>query len=127
MRFVLGYNFNQRHHHANLRWLSVSEGYLNALRDFGIITNDEYFKLGIEFGLFKKIDDKKVKFEGCATCDVGTFEGLVDELYEYTCRSAYLGVDDNFNYSPGYAHLKKGEKYPKWCPLKDKIIKEVIK
>ena len=122
MKFVLGYNLRQRHHHNSMRWLSISEGYLNALRDFRIITDDEYFKLGIEFGLFKKM---KEKFEGCATCDVGTFDGFIDGLYEYTCRSAHLGIDDNFNYSPSYAHLKEGEKYPEWCPEKDEIIKEV--
>jgi hypothetical protein len=114
-----GYRIN------DMSFRSFNEGYLNALKDFGIITEDKYFELGIKYGVFKKIDSKKENFKGCATCDVGTFNGFIDGLYEYTCRSAYLGVDDNFNYSSNYAHLKEGEKYPIWCPFygKNKIKK----
>ena len=57
--FVLGYNLSQKHHHNNIRWISINEGYLNALKDLGIITNDEYFELGIEFGVFRKETNNK--------------------------------------------------------------------
>jgi len=50
----------------------------------------------------------KTKFEGCETCAVGTAYG--DN--EFACHSAHL-------WSTHYAHLKKGEKYPEWCPKKD--------
>ena len=61
---------------------------------------------------------------GCKTCDVGVYYGLqISGYYEAYCRSALLGLDDNLHYKTRYVRLKGKEKYPEWCPLKDKIIK----
>ena len=55
--------------------------------------------------------NKVKKFEGCLSCSVGS----IYNKNEIACHSAKLeGVH--------YAHLKEGQKYPEWCPLKDKII-----
>ena len=68
--------------------------------------------------------DKERNFEGCETCNVGIFYGLqVSGFNEVCCRSARLGLDDNLNYSTRSGRFKLREKYPEWCPLKDKIKK----
>ena len=63
-----------------------------------------------------KINEVK-KFEGCLSCSVSSIYG--NEKY-ISCRSAKLG-------EIRYVHLKEGQKYPEWCPLKDKIIKREIR
>jgi len=68
--------------------------------------------------------NEEKKIEGCETCNVGVFHGLqVSGFMTVYCRSARLGLDDNLNYSTRSGHFKIREKYPEWCPEKDKIIK----
>ena len=62
------------------------------------------------------------KFEGCKTCNMGIFYGLqVSGFNEVYCRSAKLGLDDNFNYLTRSGRFKIGEKYPEWCPEKREV------
>lgn len=72
--------------------------------------------------------NKERKFEDCATCRAGVFYGLqISGFNEVYCRSARLGLNDKLNYSTRYGRFKLREKYPEWCPLKDRIIKEDLK
>jgi len=47
-------NIEQRYRYNNMSYINLNEGYLNALKDFGIITEDKYFELGMKYGVFKK-------------------------------------------------------------------------
>jgi len=49
-----GYRINSKN------YIHFNEGYLNALRDFGVITEDEYVELGIKYGVFKRVAEKEV-------------------------------------------------------------------
>jgi len=51
-------NVEKRYRYKNMGYISFNNGYLNALKDLGIITHDEYIKLGIKYGVFKKIDEE---------------------------------------------------------------------
>ena len=66
-----------------------------------------------------------MKFEGCATCNVGVFYGLqASGFMTVYCRSARLGLDDNFNYSTRDGRFKIREKHPEWCPEKNMLGEE---
>ena len=60
----------------------------------------------------------EIPFEGCETCTVSRIDekDIIGEI-NITCLSAHL-------WSHQYATLKLGQKYPEWCPLKDKIMGE---
>jgi len=65
------------------------------------------------------------KFEGCKTCNAGSYYGLqVSGYCTATCRSARLGLDDKLSYMFRSVRLKLRQKYPEWCPEKD-LVKEV--
>ena len=60
-------------------------------------------------------------FEGCKTCRAGRYYGLqVSGYYTATCLSAHLGIGDNFAYNTRSVRLKGSERYPSWCPIKNK-------
>ena len=54
-------NIEKKYRYNNMGYISFNEGYLNALKDFGIITRDKYIELGIKYGVFKKKEIKEVK------------------------------------------------------------------
>ena len=52
-------NIEKKYRYNNMSYISFNEGYLNALKDFGIITGDKYIELGIKYGVFKKLENKE--------------------------------------------------------------------
>ncbi len=52
-------NVEKKYRYNNMSYISFNEGYLNALKDLGIITEDKYIELGIKYGVFKKVKEEE--------------------------------------------------------------------
>jgi len=56
--FKLDDKLNHGYRINDMSFRQFNEGYLNALKNFGIITEDKYYELGIRYGVFKKMKEE---------------------------------------------------------------------
>lgn len=54
MGWKLEDNVRKKNHYSNMGYISFNEGYLNAFKDLGIITENKYFELGKKYGVYKR-------------------------------------------------------------------------